>query len=89
MCGGDVASYKFPLFRSYVAHTSVCGKRLWRAVADPRHRVAWLCVEDPRTRATVAERQTRAAWSEEFEHFFFFLFIHFVYVWLGQVSSVR
>ena len=43
VCGGDVASHRFPLFRCQMAHTSVRGERLWRSVADPRHSAAWLC----------------------------------------------
>ena len=29
----------------------------WRAVADPRHSVSWLCGQDPSTRAIVADRR--------------------------------
>ena len=55
MCGGDVASHKFPLFRCKAAHMTICGYGLWWAVADPHHSTAWFCVEEPRTRVTVAE----------------------------------
>ncbi|MPC14729.1 hypothetical protein E2C01_007500 [Portunus trituberculatus] len=49
---GDVVSYRFPLFSGFPAHTSVCGQRMWRAVADPRHGMARFDHKDPRTRAT-------------------------------------
>ena len=35
VCGGDIASHRFPLFRCQTVHTSVRGERLWRSVADP------------------------------------------------------
>ena len=56
VCGGDVASHRFPLFRCLTAHTSVRGEQPWRAVADPRHSVSWLCGQDLSTRAIVADR---------------------------------
>ena len=57
MSGEDVVSHRFPLFRCQTAHTSVCGERSWRAVADPRHSVSWLCGQDPSIRAIVADRR--------------------------------
>ena len=59
VCGGDEASHRFSLFRGEAAHTTVCGVGLWQAVIHPCHSVAWLCVEDLRTRAPVAERWAR------------------------------
>ena len=57
LCGRDVASHRFPLFRCEAVYMSVHGKRPWRAAANPRHSLAWLFVEDSSTRVIVADRR--------------------------------
>ena len=52
VCGGDVASHRFPLFRCEAKHTSVRGELLLIPVT------AWRgCVEDPSTQVIVADRR--------------------------------
>ena len=56
-----MVSYRYPLFRGQAAHMTICGVAPWRAVANPRHGVVQLCVENPRTRVHAAERWARSS----------------------------